>query len=105
MCEANAYLIKGEKEELLMESVDVIEPDKNGGFRLIGIFGNQTIVKGNIKRINLVDHKILFESEIEKIEIKHSSKSREGLAKGAILAAEFMLNKKGAYTMNDLLQF
>ncbi len=48
-------------------------------------------------------HDIKYESDIEKIEIKHSSKSREGLAKGAILAAEFILDKKGAYTMNDLL--
>jgi len=44
-------------------------------------------------------------SEIEEIEIKHSSKSREGLAKGAILAAEFVVNKKGAYTMDNLLNF
>ena len=50
-------------------------------------------------------HDIKYESEIEKIEIKHSSKSREGLAKGAILAAEFVVNKKGAYTMDNLLNF
>ncbi len=61
MCEANAYLVKEQEEELLMESVDIIEPDGFGGFRLIGIFGNQTTVKGSIKRINLVDHRILFQ--------------------------------------------
>ena len=49
-------------------------------------------------------HDVRYMSEIEEIEIKHSSMSREGLAKGAILAAEFMVYKKGAYTMNDLLK-
>ncbi|MBN1250510.1 MAG: 4-hydroxy-tetrahydrodipicolinate reductase [Bacteroidales bacterium] len=49
-------------------------------------------------------HEVKFESEVEKIEIKHSSKSREGLAKGAILAAEFVINKKGSFTMDELLK-
>ena len=38
------------------------------------------------------------------IEIKHSAKSRKGFALGAILAAEFIKDKKGYFTMNDLLQ-
>jgi predicted RNA-binding protein len=61
MCEANAYLIKNGKEILLMESVDVVEPEPGGTFRLVGIFGDQITVKGRIKLMNLVDHRILFE--------------------------------------------
>lgn len=61
MCEATAYLLKGEEEELLMESVDVVEPDKEGEFRLVNIFGDQKIIKARLKKMNLLNHKITFE--------------------------------------------
>jgi predicted RNA-binding protein len=61
MCEANAYVIKDGQEHLVMESVDIIEPDGENSYRLVGIFGDQKHVKGRIKLMNLVEHKILFE--------------------------------------------
>lgn len=61
MCEANAYLLKNGEEMLLMESVDRVEPEPDGTLRLVGIFGDQITVKGRIKRMNLVDHRIWFE--------------------------------------------
>jgi predicted RNA-binding protein len=61
MCEANAYMEKNGEEVLIMESVDLVEPEGDGTFRLVGIFGNQITVKGRIKRMNLLDHRILFE--------------------------------------------
>ncbi len=48
-------------------------------------------------------HKVKYESDVDFIEIKHSSKNRKGLALGAVLAAEFVFGKKGFYTMKDLL--
>jgi predicted RNA-binding protein len=65
MCEANAYLIKDGQEHLLMESVDVVEPEEDGTWLLVGIFGDRKTVKGRIKGMNLVDHKILFEPQAE----------------------------------------
>jgi predicted RNA-binding protein len=62
MCEADAYLIKDGEEELVMKAVDVIEPDDDSGYRIVDIFGEQKIVKGRIKGMQLVDHKILFEA-------------------------------------------
>ncbi|MBI9083687.1 MAG: CooT family nickel-binding protein [Desulfobacterales bacterium] len=62
MCEANAYLQDGDRETLIMEAVDVLEPDGENCWRLVGIFGDQKTVNGRIKRMNLVDHKILFEA-------------------------------------------
>ena len=62
MCEANAYICQGEKEELILESVDLIEPQNEGGFLLVDIFGGQKIIKARLKRMNLVDHKIIFEA-------------------------------------------
>jgi len=49
-------------------------------------------------------HKITYDSQIDFIEIKHSARSRRGFALGAILAAEFIKDKKGFFTMNDLLK-
>lgn len=61
MCEANAYLVEDEKEQLIMESVDTVEPDEEG-LRLVNIFGEQKFVKARIHSLSLVDHKILLKS-------------------------------------------
>ena len=61
MCEANVYMVKNGQEHLILESVDIIEPQGENTYRLVGIFGDQKIVKGRIKMMNLVNHKILFE--------------------------------------------
>ena len=60
MCEAAAYLLKEGKEELLLESVDLLESD-GSQIRMINIFGEQKEVKAKIKALSLVDHKILLE--------------------------------------------
>jgi len=49
------------------------------------------------------NHKIIYESSFDKISIEHDAKSRKGFALGAILAAEFIIGKKGYFTMNDIL--
>jgi predicted RNA-binding protein len=61
MCEANAFILKEGKEELLLEGVDLVQPEEDGGFRLVNIFGEQKIIQGRLKSMNLVDHKILFD--------------------------------------------
>jgi 4-hydroxy-tetrahydrodipicolinate reductase len=48
-------------------------------------------------------HKVKYESMIDSIEITHDAKSRYGFAKGALLAAEWIIGKKGIYTMDDIL--
>lgn len=49
-------------------------------------------------------HTIKYESDVDYIEITHSAKSRKGLALGAVIAAEFLKDKKGVYSMEDLLK-
>ncbi len=61
MCESNVYLVKEGKEELLMESMDILEPLEEEGYRLVDIFGAQKTVKARLKGMNLVNHKIIFE--------------------------------------------
>jgi predicted RNA-binding protein len=61
MCEANAYVVRDNKEQLILKSVDVLEPRNDGEFLLVDIFGSQKTIKAKLKRMNLVDHKIIFE--------------------------------------------
>ena len=65
MCEADAFFFKNGVEELIMESVDVLEPQGSNAWKLISIFGDQKTVKARIKEMKLVDHKILFEADPE----------------------------------------
>lgn len=55
--------------------------------------------KGEIPGI----HKVKYESDVDFIEITHETKSRKGLATGAVLAAEYCMNHRGILTMKDLL--
>lgn len=63
MCEANVYVMKDNKEVILMESVDIVEPLSEKEWFLKNIFGEQMQIKGTIKNISLVNHKIVFETE------------------------------------------
>jgi 4-hydroxy-tetrahydrodipicolinate reductase len=49
-------------------------------------------------------HIVTYDSDVDTLEISHTAKSRKGLAFGAILAAEFVKGKKGAFSMQDLLK-
>lgn len=57
------------------------------------------------KRIENVPgtHEINYESEVDSISIKHTAHSREGFALGAVIAAEWIHDKTGVYTMKDVL--
>lgn len=57
MCEASAYIIDGERQELIMDAVDSVEPEE-GGYKLVNIFGEQKFIKGTIYSLSLVEHKI-----------------------------------------------
>ncbi|WP_445455364.1 4-hydroxy-tetrahydrodipicolinate reductase [Flavobacterium sp. HNIBRBA15423] len=48
-------------------------------------------------------HSIFYDSEVDQIEIKHTAHTREGFALGAVVAAEWLLGKKGVFTMKDVL--
>ncbi|WP_313804097.1 4-hydroxy-tetrahydrodipicolinate reductase [Flavobacterium sp.] len=48
-------------------------------------------------------HSVFYDSEVDQIEIKHTAHSREGFALGAVIAAEWLQNKQGVFTMKDVL--
>lgn len=62
MCEANAYLRKDGKEEMLMEMVDKVTPQE-GGLVLEDIFGRRKVIKARITELALVEHRIVLEKE------------------------------------------
>jgi predicted RNA-binding protein len=62
MCEANAFIMKDGREELFMEAVDLIEPEDDGSYRLVSIFGEQKIIHGKIKTMNLGKNRVIFQA-------------------------------------------
>jgi predicted RNA-binding protein len=60
MCDANAYLVRGEAEEMLLESVDLVELDGDEA-TLINIFGERKIVRARLKMFDNSQGKLLFE--------------------------------------------
>lgn len=48
-------------------------------------------------------HEVIYDSDIDHITITHVAKNRKGFALGAVLAAEFINEKKGIYSMRDVL--
>ncbi|MCF6307866.1 MAG: 4-hydroxy-tetrahydrodipicolinate reductase [Flavobacteriaceae bacterium] len=63
-------------------------------------------IKITAKRIDDVKgtHIINYDSKIDIISIKHEAHTRDGFALGAILAAEWLVDKKGVFTMKDVLE-
>lgn len=118
-----AKLMNGQPYDLLVEEVHHVEKkDAPSGTAITlaeGIIENTSIKENWVnnktndendlgivsKRVPEVPgtHSIFYTSEEDEIEIKHTAKGRTGFAKGAIKAAQFLHNKKGIYTMQDLL--
>lgn len=48
-------------------------------------------------------HVISYNSEIDSIHLEHKAHSRDGFAKGALLAAAWLKDKKGIFSMKDVL--
>jgi 4-hydroxy-tetrahydrodipicolinate reductase len=48
-------------------------------------------------------HVVKYTSNEDCVEIKHTAINRDGFASGALMAAKWLVGKKGVYTMNDVL--
>lgn len=66
---------------------------------------NESTIVIDAKRIENVPgtHSIFYDSDVDQIEIKHTAHSREGFALGSVVAAEWIIGKKGVFTMKDVL--
>ena len=50
-------------------------------------------------------HQVVYENNIDQLTLSHRAKNREGFATGALVAAEFIFDKKGFYSIEDILKF
>ena len=67
---------------------------------------NENEIVIDAKRIENVPgtHSIFYQSNVDTIEIKHTAHNRDGFAFGAVIAAEWLVGKKGVFTMKDVLE-
>ncbi len=88
---------------------DIIEElDRKDDWRLMkkgtrigkGIIPITAVREGEVAGI----HEVVYDSDIDTITLRHAAKSRKGLALGAVLAAEYLEDKHGYFTMKDLLE-
>lgn len=69
------------------------------------IANNQLLIESH--RIDSVPgtHTVIYDSEVDTIEFKHTAHNRNGFALGAVLAAEWIKDKKGFYSVEDMFDF
>ncbi len=48
-------------------------------------------------------HTVAYESDVDRLEIKHTAHNRHGFALGALIAAEWLQDKTGVFNMKDVL--
>lgn len=48
-------------------------------------------------------HVVTYSSTIDELQLTHTAHNRDGFAQGAVLAAEFLVGRKGVFTMKDVL--
>jgi predicted RNA-binding protein len=63
MCESKVYLATETGEELVLEDVTSIRPEGDG-FILVSLFGQQVHVRGRIKEIDLLKHRVILEPAV-----------------------------------------
>ena len=77
-----------------------------------GKYKDWSIIKNKNKSISIKSnradkvngiHKVKYSSMIDSIEITHTAKNRRGFALGAIISAEWIINKKGVFEIKDVI--
>jgi 4-hydroxy-tetrahydrodipicolinate reductase len=75
-------------------------------WKLGGSSNEDTIPVRAIREDNVPGiHNVRYQSEVDDIEIIHTAHSRKGFALGAVMAAEFIHDKKGVFSMKDVLGY
>ena len=78
---------------------------KNSEYTNWSLTKDETSLHIEAKRVENIPgtHSVFYDSKVDQIEIKHTAHSREGFALGSVIAAEWIIDKKGVYTMKDVL--
>jgi len=85
---------------------DIIENSKRYNKWTSGKATDSSEISVRSERIGEVPgtHEVIWESDADRLILKHEAKNRSGFAMGAVLAAEFLQGKTGVYTMENLLK-
>ena len=87
--------------ELNQLTIDNLQLTSNNEQLTIGkVLPVEAIREGDVFGI----HEVKAESDCDIIQLRHEAFSRKGFATGAVIAAEFLLGKKGIFTMENLLK-
>jgi len=76
---------------------------KNLGKQMGEILNNTTPITAERIADETGTHTVTYSSSVDDIEITHTAKNRDGFAMGAIIAAEWIIGKKGIFSMKDVL--
>jgi len=60
MCEADAYMVSNDHEDMILEAVDLVKPEGQDQWRLVSIYGEQKTLRARLHRMALSQHKLLF---------------------------------------------
>jgi 4-hydroxy-tetrahydrodipicolinate reductase len=87
------------------EWINVLENNDDVSNALDSLKDNQLLIQS--LRIDSVPgtHTVIYDSEVDMIEFKHTAHNRQGFALGAVLAAEWIKDKKGFFTASDMFTF
>ena len=82
----------------------ISENDHQNGWTLDKANSDQSIFI-DAQRINMTPgtHIVNYKSDVDSISIKHEAHSRKGFALGAVIAAEWIQNKEGVFSMRNVL--
>lgn len=64
---------------------------------------NQILIEAKRIKNTPGTHSVFYNSDVDQIKIMHTAHSREGFALGAVIAAEWIIGKKGVFSMKDVL--
>ena len=81
----------------------IIQTGKYKDWSIIKNKNKSISIKSNrVDKVNGI-HKVKYSSMIDSIEITHTAKNRRGFALGAIISAEWIINKKGVFEIKDVI--
>jgi 4-hydroxy-tetrahydrodipicolinate reductase len=66
-------------------------------------YGREIHVSSNRAGAHPGTHEVGFDSSADTITLRHSARSREGFARGALKAAQWVVGKKGVFEFSDVL--
>ena len=87
--------------EIILEEMD----DYSNWLSNTSNYGNNLPIIAKRQKGVAGTHEVIYESNIDELSISHRAKNRNGFAIGAIVAAEFLINKKGLFSMKDVVKF